>query len=250
MINTGRFIHPRLENVAPYCQISASGWTGSTTGETLFTPDGISTGPWSGRIALPPINPLNSFVLHYTLGGTAYSVAALDDGTIADANVTGQINQDGTYTISSATPLDAVAVTCDYSYGIAPTNLENALNPDSLSYAGPGWRSTTGSVQIGTIDIYPPENGTYLVGLKISQYTLSSASGLSINFTSITSTGNWYSGVALGAQLTTTIEKFRSSLGMILVKDSDIAGLRFNFYANGPGEYLIKIYNIYVFKLM
>ncbi len=152
----------RLPNVAPYCEVTTDSWTGSTTGETLFTPDGVSTGPWTGKVALPPVNPLSSFVFHYTLGGVAYSVVALDDGTIADANIVGQINQDGTYTISSNTPLDAVACTADYSYGIAPSNIENALDPNNPNPSDWGWTSTTGAGYYAFLKFELPEDGLYL----------------------------------------------------------------------------------------
>ena len=140
-MNIGRFIHPRLENVAPLCTIETDGWTGSQSGEVLATGDGSET-HFTGTIDYQPVDPLDSFTIHYTIGGTTYDATADSDGNITGTHITsGTINQEGQYDITFDTPLDnGTDLTADYQHGITPANVENALYP-KYQPSDWGWRT-------------------------------------------------------------------------------------------------------------
>ena len=152
-----------LINVAPLCTITTSNWTGSTSGEILFTGDG-ATKDFLGKVDLPPVNPLNSFTLHYTIGGTTYDATADENGNITGTHITsGTINQDGTYEIHFDTAPDSgTDGTADYNHGIPPSNLENALDPSNPNPSDWGWTSTTGAGYYAYITFTLPEDGIYL----------------------------------------------------------------------------------------
>jgi len=157
----------KLRNVAPLCTVTTSGWTGSQSGEVLFTGDG-TTKDFSGKVDLPPVHPLNSFVLHYTIGATSYSVTADEDGNLSDANMTGTINQDGTYEFHFNTaPDNGTDGTADYNHGIALTNLERALDPVNPQPSDWGWKTTSGSGIVGAVNIEIPWTGLYLVRFTV-----------------------------------------------------------------------------------
>ena len=160
----------KLRNVAPLCTVETSGWTGSQSGEVLFTGDG-TTVDFSGKVSLPPVNPLNSFVLHYTIGGTTYTATADSDGNIAGTHITsGTINQDGNYEIHFDTaPDNGTDGTADYDYGIPPSNLENVLKPDPTP-SGIAWLTTTGYTYKSFMITFP-QPGYYLCCAQVSSWT-------------------------------------------------------------------------------
>ncbi|HDD44336.1 MAG TPA: hypothetical protein ENG63_05705, partial [Candidatus Desulfofervidus auxilii] len=59
----------KLINVASSCKLEVPDWTDSVSGEVLATGDGSQT-HFTGTIDYQPVNPLNSFTIHYTIGGT------------------------------------------------------------------------------------------------------------------------------------------------------------------------------------
>jgi len=158
------FSKSRLYNVAPYCTVTTSGWTGSTTGEVLTTVTTATASPITGKISLPPVNPLSSFTVHYTIGTVTYSVTADASGNLNDGNLTGTIAQDGTYSLSFTTlPTAGTNITADYSYGIPPANLENALDPSNPNSSDWGWTTINVAGYLGYINITFPSIGLYLV---------------------------------------------------------------------------------------
>lgn len=239
----------RLPNVAPYCTVTTSDWTDSTTGDVLATGDGVTT-TFSGKVALPPVNPLDSFVLHYTIGGTAYSVTALADGTISDANVTGTIAQDGTYSLTFSTaPDNATDITADYSYGIAPANLENALDPSNPNPSDWGWKTTTGAGNLGVLVFTLPEEGTYLVCLR------STALRITNNVGGKLSNIYWaYDPTILGWRYTASLNTFNPSVDVTEQEDSlpfFVNSDRFKLvmYLTGAEEFKWRLNKIFIFKL-
>ena len=202
----------KLRNVAPLCTIETDGWTGSTSGEVLFTGDG-TTKDFSGKVDLPPVNPLNSFTLHYTIGATSYSVTADENGNLSDANMTGTINQDGTYEFHFNTPPDnGTDGTADYNYGIAPTNIERALDPVNPQLSDWGWKTLTGSGTVGNITIYLPEWGHYIVNLRHSFLAVSGTPKIDLIYWSYDETRNtWHWTSLIASESTNSSEKDESN---------------------------------------
>ncbi len=238
----------KLPNVAPYCTIEATGWTGSQSGEVLATGDG-TTVDFSGKVDLPPVNPLNSFTLHYTIGGTAYSVQADANGNFSDANVTGSVAQDGTWNATFNTaPDDATDITADYSYGIPPANLENALDPSNPNPSDWGWISTAGAVTVGDVVFHLQEEGLYLVNIRWGGYSSKANSivtNVRIDIDPDPSNIFW-SYIDSWGSIASTKEKVRSGVGMIIYGD------KFEIYVktNASDEIHWRLYDVWVFKLM
>ena len=238
----------KLENVAPLCTIETSGWTGSQSGEVLFTGDGTTT-DFSGKVDLPPVNPLNSFTLHYTIGGTSYSVTADENGNLSDANMTGTINQDGTYEFHFNTPPDDTTDgTADYNYGIPPSNLKNALDPSNPNPSDWGWTSSTGSGTIGQIRIKPLTKGIYLVTQSLEFYTVSGSTKLNLGYSLMKYDGKW-------EFVKTLIGKvYFAAPGEIQVAESCYLKINETFEkgifhpnADSAGEFKVRWWNIEVF---
>jgi len=251
-MNIGRFIHPRLENVAPLCTIETNDWTGSTSGEVLFTGDG-TTVDFSGKVDLPPVNPLNSFTLHYTIGGTSYSVTADEDGNLSDANMTGTINQDGTYEFHFNTPPDDTTDgTADYSYGIPPSNLGNALDPNNPNPSDWGWKTTTGADRVGRIKIRLQSPGLYAIGIRAG-YKADSASGslqVSLMYHDKISSGEWVCGELQRSLTVATDERIRTSmLGFYKYDPDETENFSLSVWVNAANTWYIRFYNICVFKI-
>ena len=238
----------KLPNVAPYCTIEVTDWIGSQSGEVLATGDG-TTVDFSGKVDLPPVNPLDSFVLHYTIGGTAYSVQADANGNFSDANVTGSVAQDGTWNATFNTaPDDAIDITADYSYGIPPANLENALDPSNPNPSDWGWKTTTGAGTIGEIEITLPEEGYYLILGRGGFHVISSSETVSIvlRFRVFDTFNNsWRDGVSL-------IDTSTSGYSQ---EDFSPAGLgyfnkfRLRFYVYNTCEIKVRIDSFGIFKI-
>jgi len=247
---TGNFDKVGLVNVAPLCEITTSNWTGSQFGEVLFTGDG-TTKDFSGKVDLPPVNPLNSFTLHYTIGGTTYTATADENGNITGTHITsGTINQDGTYEIHFDTPPDnGTDGTADYDYGIPPSNLENALDPSNPNPSGWGWKTTTGSTFLGKIKIIPPTRGRYMLGI-VEGHKGDNTAG-SISFKCYTSSGGeWIIGDMIGNVGVFTFEIKRFSFFVNFYYDSDIiSSLVIKPYVTTSNTYYVRFYEINVFKI-
>ncbi|RKX59430.1 MAG: hypothetical protein DRP29_04610 [Thermodesulfobacteriota bacterium] len=240
----------KLRNVAPLCTIETTGWTGSTSGEVLFTGDG-TTKDFSGKVGLPPVNPLSSFVLHYTIGGTTYDATADENGNITGTHITsGTINQDGNYEIHFDTPPDDTTDgTADYNYGIEPSPIENIVDSNLETYAGPAWKKLTGSGIIGSLKIYPPK-GIYLAGIRWSFYSLDGTGAVSISYALISSAGALYEGTLSPSKVSQgTTEIFRCSGSVFIVIDDITTGFKLDFGTNSAGEYPIKIFELFLYKL-
>ncbi|RKX56251.1 MAG: hypothetical protein DRP29_09740 [Thermodesulfobacteriota bacterium] len=247
---TGNLDRVGLINMAPLCTIETDGWTGSQSGEVLFTGDG-TTKDFSGKVDLPPVNPLDSFVLHYTIGATSYTATADSDGNITGEHITsGTINQDGTYEIHFDTaPDNGTNGTADYNYGIEPSPIKNIIDSNFETYAGPAWKKMTGSGVIGRLEVYP-QKGTYLMGIKWSYYSLDGTASIGVDYNLISSAGKTYEGrLAAGKGTLGTTEIFRCSNFVHITIDDNITGFRLNFTANNAGEYPIKIYELLLYKL-
>ncbi len=240
----------KLRNVAPLCTIITSNWTGSASGEVLFTGDG-TTVDFSGKVNLPPVNPLNSFTLHYTIGGVSYDATADSDGNITGEHITsGTINQDGNYEIHFDTaPDNTTNVTADYDYGISPGNLENALDGNPNTSTEIGWTTTIGSGEFGAIMIIPPSNGIYLTGIKSGVWSSSGSSTWKISTYSVTSGGIWWIGTINNAITAITSERIRNSIACLMTVDNNVFGFKFSFVGNSADTYFAKIYEIFVYKL-
>jgi len=240
----------KLRNVAPLCTITTSDWTGSTSGEVLFTGDG-TTKDFSGKVDLPPVNPLDSFVLHYTIGGTTYDATADESGNITGEHITsGTINQDGNYEIHFDTPPDnGTDGTADYDYGIPPSNLENVLDPSNPNPSSWGWTSTTGSSSFGYTKIKPQHKGIYLITAKIEYYNVNGTASLQVVWQEL-----WGSITPI-IQTVITYKKHTSPFLYITLPvycrvDDDLQGGQFTFSTNGSDEFKIRFHNIEVFKIL
>jgi len=244
-----RPIFAKLKNVAPLCTVETKGWTGSTSGEVLFTGDG-TTKDFSGKVDLPPVNPLSSFVLHYTIGGTTYDATADENGNITGTHITsGTINQDGTYEIHFDTaPDNGTDVTADYDYGIAPANLENVLDPNNPNPSGWGWKTTTGAGSHGFLIITLPQKGVYLLGGRIETLLVSGTASnenmiwqifdpISNTYLSITSSGIWV-GISSRSEV----------LNPLFVTQS-IEKVRLQFYSPDAREAKFRIWELNVFRI-
>ena len=245
---TGKFEKVGLINVAPYCTIEATGWTGSQSGEVLATGDG-TTVDFSGKVDLPPVNPLNSFTLHYTIGGTAYSVQADANGNFSDANVTGSVAQDGTWNATFNTaPDDATDITADYSYGIPPANLENALDPSNPNPSDWGWKTTTGASILGDITITPPVYGFYFFGIRTGSYSNNGAI-LQFRLQTVDNTGASVFTAYLHDNNSFIVERKRNSYGIFLKLDSITPKIQIRLYANAADTYYVRFYDIVLYRL-
>jgi len=241
----------KLENVAPLCTIETGGWTGSQSGEVLFTGDG-TTVDFSGKVDLPPVNPLNSFTLHYTIGRNSYTATADSDGNITGEHITsGTINQDGTYEIHFDTPPDDTTDgTADYNYGIPPSNLENVLDPSNLNPSGWGWKSTTGAGFIGKLKINFDSSlvpGIYLLGIKYGFLSMDDTLTFSIK-------AQFYEKGLLvdtfgGEVNAITTERIFDSKGFILHVTDLTFTYQIMFYVNAKSNAKVRLYNISLFKL-
>ncbi|RKX60868.1 MAG: hypothetical protein DRP29_01835 [Thermodesulfobacteriota bacterium] len=161
---TGKFEKVGLINVAPLCTIS-SNWKSSVSGEVLATGDGSQT-HFTGTIDYQPVDPLDSFTIHYTIGGTTYDATADSDGNITGTHITsGTINQEGQYDITFDTPLDnGTDLTADYNHGISPANVENAFYP-KYQPSDWGWRTCQGDCW--HISIIFPSPGYYILRVVV-----------------------------------------------------------------------------------
>ncbi len=238
----------RLPNVAPYCTVTTSGWTGSTTGEVITTVSTTTTSPITGKIKLPPVNPLDSFTLHYVLGGITHSVTADADGNLLDGNLTGTIAQDGTYNLNFAILPDVgTDIICDYSYGIAPANLENALDPSNPNPSDWGWKTTTGAQVAGYITVQFPEKGAYVCVGEWGGYT-TGATKISLNV-QIDINPNQdvaiWSYIDSWGSLAYSVERIRSR-GTIIFGDV----IRIYPLLAAADEIYWRLYNLQIFKLL
>jgi len=239
----------KLRNVAPLCTVEILGWTGSQSGEVLFTGDG-TTVDFSGKVSLPPINPLNSFTLHYTIGGTSYSITADENGNLSDANMTGTINQDGTYEFHFNTaPDNGTDGTADYDYGISPANLENTLDPSNPNPSDWGWTSSAGSSSIGSVLITPPMRGIFLVSQKIEYYTVSGSGRIQITGYLVDYSGSWHDLKLLMSYSYKSSPYIRTLPCCCIKKDDFFEKLRLFLWVDSAGEYKIRWWNIEVFLL-
>ncbi len=246
-----RPIFAKLRNVAPLCKVEIYDWTGSTSGEVLFTGDG-TTKDFSGKVDLPPVNPLNSFVLHYTIGGTTYDATTDESGNITGTHITsGTINQDGTYEIHFDTPPDDTTdVTADYDYGIPLSNLENALDPNNPNPSDWGWKSTAGAGFIGKLKINFDSSlvpGIYLLGIKHGYLSMDDTLSFTVK-------AQFYENSLLvddfgGGLLAKTTERVFDSKGFILHVTDLTFTYQIMFYANAESNAKVRLYNISLFKL-
>jgi len=251
----GFYSYKPLQNVAPYCTVTTSGWTGSKTGEVLTTVTTATASPITGKISLPPVNPLSSFTVHYTIGTVTHSVTADENGNLSDGNLTGTIAQDGTYSLSFTTlPTAGTDITADYSYGIPPANIENALDPSNPNPSDWGWKTLIASGRIGSIGITPPTPGHYLIGIDSGFLTLE-ALGYTVwcipLYSWITGgTGDWGIATIQGGLTAQTYERRRTSLFVFYSYDPAVTDkLILQFSTNGGSSYKIRLYNIVVYKL-
>ena len=245
-MNIGRFIHPRLENVAPLCTIEVSGWTDSQSGEVLATGDGSQT-HFTGTIDYQPVNPLNSFTIHYTIGGTTYDATADSDGNITGTHITsGTINQEGQYDITFDTPLDnGTDLTADYQHGISPANVENAFYP-KYQPSDWGWRTCQGNCWFVTIHF--PSPGYYIVRFVVEGcYTATGQTG----DTTLTSQFTYYQGANfptpnfyLKQEPDTRIMGWCSP-----IFDPEEASCSFSFYASALQTLKLRVLKIDVFRI-
>jgi len=238
----------KLINVAPLCTVETSGWTGSQSGEVLFTGDG-TTVDFSGKVELPPVNPLNSFVLHYTIGGTTYDATADSDGNITGEHITsGTINQDGTYEIHFDTaPDDGTDGTADYNHGIAPANLENALDPNNPNPSDWGWNSRTGSGPIGKITLYPRDAGFYLINVIYEVNFITSAVNLGLVLETEGTVKKWVGNLR---EYTGYEDIVVSDTGGFFIDKDILTGFKLNWFANSATEVKIRVHRIIVAKLL
>jgi len=243
------FYRPGLPNVTPLCAIEISGWTGSTSGEVLFTGDG-TTKDFSGKVDLPPVN-LSSFTLHYTIGGTSYSVTANENGNLSDANMTGTVNRDGTYEFHFNTPPDDTTDgTADYSYGIPPSNLENALDPSNPNPSDWGWFSSDGAKLCGKLYLTPPYKGVYLVTQVVEFYTVSGGSKLNLSYSLVRYNGDWsYVKTLMRHAYIGSPGRSRKPEICEIRKDEVFEKAVFYVNCDGAGEFKWRWWNIEVFLL-
>jgi len=245
-MNIGRFIHPRLENVAPLCTIETDGWTGSQSGEVLATGDGSQT-HFTGTIDYQPVNPLNSFTIHYTIGGATYDATADSDGNITGTHITsGTISQEGQYDITFDTPLDnETDLTADYNHGISPANVENALYP-KYQPSDWGWRTCQGNCWY--IIVYFPSPGYYVTRLVVEGcYTATGKTG-DTTLTAQFSYGNMAvypsPGLSLKQEPNTRIMGWASP-----IYDPDYGKSVFSFYASALQTLKLRVLKIDVFRI-
>ena len=238
----------KLRNVAPLCTIETSGWTGSQSGEVLFTGDGTTT-DFSGKVDLPPVNPLDSFTLHYTIGGISYDATADSDGNITGTHIKSGtiINQDGTYEIYFDTPPDnGTDGMADYDHGIEPANLENMLDPNKPP-TGWGWFSTPSAEYRAEMIIKFKQNGIYLVGFR---YEIENRKSDGLYWRWIykeINSPNWQHGVynLYHFWLSGNSTALKAGIWHV-VKDS---GFRIYGHAEDACELRIRFHNFFVFKL-
>lgn len=235
----------RLPNIAPYCSVIAENWTDSRSGEVLFTGDGTTTN-FSGKVDLPPVNPLDSFTLHYTVGGNSYSVTANSEGNLSDGNMSGTITQDGTYNFTFNTPPDnGTDGTADYDYGIPPANLENALDPNNPNPSSLGWTSTIGAANFGQVRIYLPEPGVYLFGATVGKWSKNGA----ITYVKLIVTDPWSDTMINEGRVTVTTEQKLPLVSRICFIDSTTRTILLRFYTTGADEFFVKFYDVRIYKL-
>ncbi len=234
----------RLPNVAPYCTVTTSGWTGSATGEVLATGDGATT-TFSGTVQLPPVNPLDSFTVHYTIGGTAYSVTAQADGTISDSNVSGSVAQVGTWSLNFNTAPDAADITADYSCGIEPDNLSAPL--DHSNPQPSGWGYTTKQGNFGYFNIVPPRPGFYIVKIVVEgTYPSIGKTG----DTSLTTQFSYYGGAYYPSPpLYLKLEPETRIMGWISPILSPGQNASLSFYASALQTVKIRLMEVRVFRV-
>jgi len=246
---TRNFDKVGLVNVAPLCTIETEGWTGSTSGEVLFTGDG-TTVDFSGKVDLPPINPLNSFTLHYVIGGNSYSVTADEDGNLSDANMTGTINQDGTYEFHFNTaPDNETDGTADYNYGIAPTNFENAFDMDRSNYSSEGWTSSSSAGYVSYVNFEMPDEGAYLCCFELEVKTTGSGEKVRVGGYSKCDGSLWTltdSTFLDGGQFGTDYYR-RGNIRPIFVTGKYA---RLGFYLTAAGTFWIRFRYIGIFRLI
>jgi len=238
----------KLRNVAPLCTITTSDWTGSTSGEVLFTGDG-TTKDFSGKVDLPPVNPLDSFVLHYTIGGTTYDATADSDGNITGEHITsGTINQDGTYEIHFDTPPDDTTDgTADYNYGIEPANIERVLDPVNPQPSDWGWFSSDRAKLCGKLYLTPPYKGIYLVVQVVEFYTVRGGSKLNLGY-SLVSGKDWrYVKTPMGYIYLDSPGRCHKPEICEVRKDEIFEKAAFYVNCNGAGEFKWRWWSIKVF---
>jgi len=245
---TGNLDRVGLINVAPLCTIETDGWTGSQSGEVLFTGDG-TTVDFSGKVDLPPVNPLNSFTLHYTIGGTTYNATADENGNITGTHITsGTINQDGNYEIHFDTaPDNGTDGTADYDYGIAPANLEGTLDPVNPQPSDWGWKTTPGAGTLGFVSFTLPESGSYLVKIILGLLYISGDVGKdTIIFDEYDFTlEKWVT--RPGEYVSPTSPENVVSLSNFMTLNS--SKFRFRIYQGDKREVKCRIHKVRIFKL-